>query len=358
MLNDRNPLVDVGASLGSIPVYTNSIGYAQLWNFGVQRELPGGTVLDVHYWGLKGTHLATDASSVGGTVSINLDQLPVQYLALGSQLNQLVANPFAGLGLGGVLSGPQISRQQSLLPYPQYTGVSQLYGEWGDSTYQAGSIQLDKRLSSLLTFSAVYTRSKNINNLRTPLNAYDLSQERGLTAFDAPNNFRLSWVFSIPYGHGRLHGAGINHFANAVLGGWDFNSFVTLLSGFPIGIGRPSINNGHSAKLSNSSISEWFNTSVFSVAQAYVQQFGNVGPVLPDVRTDWTRNVDAVLSKSFPFSVGEKKITAQLRIECFNLFNTPQFAGPNTSVTSASFGQITAQANDPRDLQFAMKILF
>jgi hypothetical protein len=165
-------------------------------------------------------------------------------------------------------------------------------------------------------------------------------------------------VFSIPYGHGRSHGSSINGLANAVLGGWDVNSIVTMLSGFPIGIGRPSENNGQSAKLSNPSINEWFNTSVFSVAQAYVQQFGNVGPVLPDVRTDWTRNVDAVLSKNFPFSVADKKVTAQLRIECFNLFNTPQFNGPNTSVTSAAFGQVTSQYNDPRDLQFALKILF
>jgi hypothetical protein len=65
-----------------------------------------------------------------------------------------------------------------------------------------------------------------------------------------------------------------------------------------------------------------------------------------------------VLSKDFPFSLKDKKITAQLRIECFNLFNTPQFNGPNTSVTSAAFGQVTSQYNDPRDLQFALKILF
>lgn len=354
-LNDRNPLVNVGSSIAT-PVYGASIGYAQMWNFGVQRELPGGMVLDVHYWGNKGTHVATDATTVLGTVSLPLDQLPNQYLALGSQLNQLVANPFAGLGLGGVLAGAQISRQQSLLPYPQYTGISQYFGNWGDSTYQAGSIQVEKRLSSLLTFSAVYTRSKNLDNVRTPLDAYDLHAERGLAAYDIPNNFRLSWVFSIPYGHGRAHGSGLNPIANAVLGGWDFNSFISLFSGAPISISRPSVNNGQSAELNNKSIAEWFNTSDFTTAPAYT--FGNVGPVLPDVRTDWTRNVDAVLSKNFAFAVAEKKVTAQLRIECFNLFNTAQFAAPNGTVTSAAFGQVTTQANDPRDLQFALKFLF
>jgi len=65
-----------------------------------------------------------------------------------------------------------------------------------------------------------------------------------------------------------------------------------------------------------------------------------------------------VLTKNFGFSVRDKQVTAQLRIEAFNLFNTPQFGGPNTSVTSSSFGIVTSQANDPRDLQFALKFVF
>jgi len=222
--------------------------------------------------------------------------------------------------------------------------------------YEAGSIQVEKRLSTTLTFNAVYTRSKSIDDIRSPLDAYDLHAERGLSTFDTPNNLRLSWVYSLPYGHGRAHGANLNKIANAFIGGWDFDSFVTLMSGQPIGISRPSLNNGTSAKLSNPTISEWFNTSVFSVAPAYT--FGNVGPVEPDVRTDWTRNIDAVLVKNFGFAVRAREVTAQFRIESFNLFNVAQFGGPNTTVTSTSFGQVTSQANDPRDLQFALKFVF
>jgi hypothetical protein len=353
--NNRNQLIDVGAGM-TLPEHATDLGYAQVWSFGIQRELPGKIVLDVHYWGAKATHISTDTNSVSSSISLPRDQLPDQDLALGSTLSQLVANPFAGLGLGGVLAGTTISRQQSLLPYPQYTGISQVYAPWGDSMYEAGSIQMEKRLSSTLTFMAVYTRSKSIDDERSPLDAYDLHAERALSTFDTPNNFRLNWVYSIPYGHGRAHGASLNRIANAVIGGWDFNSFVTLMSGQPIGISRPSLNNGTSAKLSSPTIAKWFNTSVFSVAPAYT--FGNVGPVEPDVRTDWTRDVDSVLTKNFGFSVRDKQVTAQLRIEAFNLFNTPQFGGPNTSVTSSSFGIVTSQANDPRDLQFALKFVF
>ena len=48
----------------------------------------------------------------------------------------------------------------------------------------------------------------------------------------------------------------------------------------------------------------------------------------------------------------------QFRVEALNAFNTPQFAGPNTSVTSTAFGQVTAQANSPRQLQFGLKFLW
>jgi hypothetical protein len=339
-----------------LPEHATALGYAQVWSFGIQRELPGKIVLDVHYWGAKATHISTDTNSVSSSISLPRDQLPDQDLALGSTLSQLVANPFAGLGLGGVLAGATISRQQSLLPYPQYTGISQVYGSWGDAEYEAGSIQFEKRMSKTLTFMGVYTRSKNMDNDRTPLDVYNRHVEHGLATFDIPNNFRLSWVYSIPIGRGRSYAANINRFANAVIGGWDFNSFVTLLSGEPVGISRPSLNNGQSAKLSNPTIAKWFNTSDFTVAPAYT--FGNVGPVEPDVRTDWTRNIDSVLSKNFHFAVRDKEVTAQFRIESFNLFNTAQFGGPNTTVTSASFGTVTSQANDPRDLQFALKFLF
>ena len=48
----------------------------------------------------------------------------------------------------------------------------------------------------------------------------------------------------------------------------------------------------------------------------------------------------------------------QARIEAFNVLNRVQFGGPNTSVTSSSFGVVTSQANTPRQLQFGVKVLW
>ena len=157
-------------------------------------------------------------------------------------------------------------------------------------------------------------------------------------------------------GKDRGFGKSWNRFENALLGDWDLSGIVRIQSGQPVAIGRPAVNNGQSAKLDNPTIAEWFNTSVFSNAAPFT--FGNVGPVLPDVRSNGVRNVDAVLAKNIRFSAAEHPITAQFRAEFYNLLNHPQFAAPNGSVTSQSFGQVTAQANNPRDVQLALKISF
>jgi hypothetical protein len=286
----------------------------------------------------------------------SIDQLPDQYLAFGSRLNDLVPNPFYGVIKTGALSGQTISRQQSLLPFPQYTAVQQVYVPAGNSTYEAGTLQVEKRLSATLTFLAVYTRSKAIDDIRTPLDIYNRRLEKGLSTFDTPNQFRLSGVYNIPFGRDRAFGKSLNKVLNAILADWDLNGILTLQSGLPVAIGRPALNNGQSAHLDNPSVYRWFNTSVFSVATPFT--FGNVGPVLPDVRTAPVRNVDIVLVKNFKASLSDHMINIQFRSEFYNLFNHPQFGAPNGTVTSQTFGQVTTLANNPRDIQFALKVLF
>ena len=344
-LNDRDPLVNAGNSLAA-PTYAFRSPYSQTWSMGLQRELPGKLLLDVHYWGNKGTRLLE---------TWNLNQLPDPYLALGNKLNDQVANPFFNVLTSGNLTGSTISRQQSLLPYPQYLGITQNYVQAGNSTYHAGTIQAERRMSSTFTFMAQYTRSKAIDDVRTPLDMYNRKIEKSLSAFDAPNQFVFSGVHQLPFGRGRKFGGGVNKLTDAVLGGWDLSGIIRIQSGQPIGVGR-IVNNGTSARLDNPTIDKWFNTSVFSNTPAFT--YGNVGPVLPDVRTHGLRNIDTVLAKNVAFHVKERKLTLQFRAEFYNLFNHVQFGGPNGSVTSQSFGQVSAQANNPRDIQFGLKLNF
>ncbi len=348
-LNDRNPLVNAGSTIAA-PEHAYTSPYSQTWSFGIQSQLPGQLVVDAHYWGNKATHLYE---------TWNLNQLPDQYLPLGSHLNDQVPNPFYNVITSGTLTTPTVSRRQLLLPFPQYAGdggVTQVFVPAGNANYEAGTIQIERRMSSTLTLLSSYTRSKGIDDIRTPLDTYNRQLERSLSSFDAPNQFLFSGVYALPIGKDRGHGKSWNTFENAFLGDWDLSGIVRVQSGQPIAIGRPAVNNGQSAKLDSPSIYGWFNTSVFSSAPAFT--FGNVGPVLPDVRSNGLRNVDAVLAKNLRFSAREHPISAQFRVEFYNLLNHPQFAAPNGSVTSQSFGQVTSTANNPRDLQIALKISF
>ena len=346
-LNDRDPLANVGQTIAA-PTYGFRNGYSQTWSFGVQRQLPWGLILDAHYWGGKSSRLQT---------SWNINQLPNQYLALGQGLTTQVANPFAGVITGGALAASTISKQQSLLPFPQYTAVTRVFVPAANSTYEAGTLQLEKRLSPDLTFLAVYTRAKSIDDVRTPYDTYNRTLEKSLSSFDAPNQFRFSGVWSIPFGRDRAFGSQLNRVANFFLGGWNLNGIVTLQSGFPVSLASRAINsNGQNARLDNPTIAKWFDTTTFGVAPTYT--FGNVGPVLPDVRNDRTKNVDAVLVKQFALNIGDRIITTQFRSEFYNLFNRPQFGSPNGTITSQQFGQVTSQANSPRDLQFGLKVFF
>lgn len=345
-LNDRNPLANIGTSL-SAPVHAFRDSYSQSWSFGIQRELPRGFVVDVHYWGNKITHLPQ---------SYNIDQLPDQYLSLGTALNQQVPNPFYGYISSGALSVKTISRQQSLLPYPQYTGITQVYGPQAASTYNAGTIQVDKRLSTTLTLLANYTWSKALDNARTPLDNYHREWEKSYSSFSIPHMAHVSAVYAIPYGRSREFGKSSNWLTNAVIGNWDVSTIVSLQSGLPVGVNRPAVMAAGDPKLGHPTIQKWFNTGLFTVAPAYT--YGNVGPYLRDVRTEGMHNVDAVLSKNFDAHLFERTITTTFRFETYNLFNSTQFGFPNTNPTSQSFGQVTSTLNSPRDLQFALKIRF
>ncbi|HTM48040.1 MAG TPA: carboxypeptidase regulatory-like domain-containing protein [Bryobacteraceae bacterium] len=346
--NSRDPLANAGSTI-SVPTHEYQNPYAQTWSLGIQRELPGKLVLDVHYWGGKDTRLLT---------TWNINQLPDEYLALGNRLNDQVPNPFFGAITTGALTSSTISRRQSLLPFPQYSGdngVARVFTPAANSTYQAGTIQVERRLSGTFTFLAAYTRSKAIDDVRNPLDYYNRRLEKSLSAFHAPNQFVLSSVYELPFGRGRAVGSTWGKPADAVLGGWQLSGIVRVQSGFPVSVGR-IVNNGRSARLDNPTIDRWFDTAVFANVPAFT--YGNTGPFLPDVRTDGLRNVDAVMSKSFSISVKDHKITTQFRAEFYNLFNHPQFAAPNGTVSSQSFGQVTNVANAPRDIQFGLKIGF
>jgi hypothetical protein len=99
---------------------------------------------------------------------------------------------------------------------------------------------------------------------------------------------------------------------------------------------------------------KWFNTACFAVPALFTYGTAGrnivIGPAL-DV-------FDGTLQKQFRL---HEAISLNFRLDIFNFFNHPNFnppVGPGRIFsTSPSFGAITS-AQDPRDMQFSLRLAF
>lgn len=347
--NERDPAFNIGYGLSGT-IRDERVGYTQQWSLAVQRQLPKSFVLDLTYWGNKGTGLQW------GT-GFEENWLPDQYLALGSSLYDMVPNPFFGIISSGTLSQKTVARRQLLLPYPQYTSLGRSLPMAASSIYHAFTISAERRMGSF-NLSASYTVAKTIddNSSQTAsdngggiLDMENRRLERSLSPLDVSQRLVFSAIYELPVGRKRAFGSQMNAILDGFIGGWTISGIASEQSGLPVTVGRPD-NNGNSAKLADPSIDRWFNTAVFSPAQPFT--FGTTGRTLPDVRTDGLKSLDLGLFKDF---LAKERFRIQFRTELFNAFNTPNFGYPNGSVISPSFGMVSSQANEPRKVQFGLK---
>ena len=354
-------LTQVGANLQA-PLRNTVVPWSQQWVLNIQRELPGDVTLEVGYVGNRGLQL-----SRGGEGGFSLNQLDPKYMALGSTLNDLVPNPFYGIVTTGVLANPQVSRAQLLRPYPQFTDIHPLFSGGASSFYHALQISFSKRLSRGLQFEGSYVWSKTMDEGTNHQDSYDIRSSRALSSIDIAHRFIIGYLYELPFGHGRKYGTNSNSFVNAVIGGWQLNGITAFQGGTPLTLSATNSsgtfsqtiranNNGKSGKLEGpvqERLNKYFDTTVYSQPAPFT--FGTAGATLPDIRSDGVRNFDISLFKMFDAT---ERLKIQFRIEALNAFNTPRFSGPNTSVTSSSFGVITSQANAPRQMQFGLKLLW
>ncbi|MBI3208967.1 MAG: TonB-dependent receptor [Candidatus Solibacter usitatus] len=354
-------LTQAGANIQA-PVQETLTPYSMQWNFNVQRNLPASVLLEVAYVGTRGLQLSRNDE--GG---LSLNQLDPKYMALGAQLNQTVENPFYASVNSGVLATPRISRAQSLRPYPQFTDVIPLYSTGASSNYHALQVSFNKRFSRGMQFDGSYTWAKSIQEALSHVDSYNVRASRSLADYDIAHRFVIGYIYELPFGRGRRFGAGWDRMTNTVLGGWQINGFTDYQSGTPLSISANNVaglfnsrglanNNGTSAKIGgdiHNRLLRYFDTSVFSQPAAFT--FGNTQPGSPDLRSPGIRNWDLSIFKDFRL---REKMQLQFRAETFNAFNTVRFGSPNTAVTSNQFGQISTQANSPRQIQFGLKLLF
>jgi len=70
-------------------------------------------------------------------------------------------------------------------------------------------------------------------------------------------------------------------------------------------------------------------------------------------RAFWNKSENVTLSKTFTV---KEKLRIDLRGEAFNLFNRTIFGTGSVNLDSATYGTVTNQVIDPRQMQVALKL--
>jgi len=302
--------------------------YIQQWNFGVQRQIGKPRVLEIAYVGSKGTHLID---------SRNIDQ-------------------------------PQPSvNQENPGPNSKFSEIDIIESQ-ANSTYNSLQARLQQRLWQGLSLLASYTYAKSIDDAsgffnttgdpNFPQNSYDLSAERGRSDFDIRQRFTLSYAYDLPFLK-----------RHRWLGGWQSFGVLTVQTGQPFTVALLPDNDNSNTGISqlgfgandrpniagNPTIvsptpQEWFNTAAFATPP--YGSFGNAGrnilsgPGLQAVNVSIVKNI-----------VVSERLNIQLRTEFFNALNHANFNLPDNFLGSPTFGQVVS-AQDPRRIQFAVKLMF
>jgi len=252
---------------------------------------------------------------------------------------------------------------QARRPYVDFGTIS-YNTQNGSSIYHSLQAKLEKTVTDGVWFLTSYTYSKSLTRQEVPAMGGNGFMNVGLSSFDVPQNLTLGVGYILPIGTGRRFLSKMGRVENALLGGWQYQTITNFRSGVPftptiskdvanIGVGsqHPNIVSGTQCTRT-SSLANSFVLSDFTVPNAFT--FGGAGTDI--CRPSYAGEVDMSLFKDFAITERSK---VQFRFEDFNVPNSAYFAGPsNTNIDSSTGGQVTSTVNNPRQLQFALKVVF
>lgn len=336
--------------------------YLQQWNFTIQRQLPGRVVVTTAYTGNRGIKLFG--------MNYDLNQLDPAYYSLGLHLQESVPNPFFGQIRSGSLAGATISRQQSLVPYPDYLQVGTWANHGSASTYHGFQLTVERRFSGGFSTLIAYTNSKLINDSYQPIatgsntlddvraGRFNRRLNRGIDQNDISQRFVGSAIYQLPFFKRKR-----------IVGGWQVNGIATMQTGSPLmvrgasnftGIPYPNLIANPTLPASERSVARWFDTGAFLNPAPYT--IGNAPRTLPDTRGPGMINLNASLFKTFRLT---ERARLDFRAESFNVFNHVNLNDPGVTFTpntqgvnnNAAFGRITT-AMDPRRCQMGLRLVF
>ncbi|MBI4890427.1 MAG: TonB-dependent receptor, partial [Acidobacteria bacterium] len=322
-------------------------GYILSWNFAIQRQLPKNFTLDAAY------------------VANHTVRAPVAYnLNASTALN------------GGAASRPLYAA------YGKNADVNLRYAGFSNN-YNSLQVKVDRRFSNGFMLTTAYTYSKALGSSSEDGGLWNYIQPRRSYArldFDRAQTFVQSYLYQLPFGKGKQwvkEGA-----MSYILGGWQVNGVLTLMTGRPLTFGTTVSANSAGNSLTPDQIgafkvtdiiagpsgtATWFDTSAFAQplnADGKTPHWGSMGR--NNLSGPGLFNIDASLFRSFRIT---ERFRAELRAEATNFTNTPAFGNPNTTVGSADFGKVTGTlagliANQgtggtgSRNIQLGLRILF
>jgi hypothetical protein len=358
----------------------NNQPYVSQWSLDVQRRLPFNTVVSVGYVGNKGTH-------IDNTVELNAPPP-----AVGGNPNSLRPIQSFVDGPGGPVR-----------PLNRLRWLTSDANSW----YHSLQVNAQKRLSRGLQLNFAYTYAKAMGEgygrnegagavQQTYQNPRNRAAEKTRYGFDFRHSAVISFLYEIP-----LVPAFRDNFAKHIFGDWQMNSIIVLRSGLPFTVTQTNTINtieGHvrpdrlkDGKLDHPTVDKWFDPDAFRVVTCaqpgansdvgralnqYLTQFCHYGSAGQGIlEGPGFKNIDFSLLKNIPIT---EKWRVQFRAEIFNLFNTPQFATPNTGLNaSPAFlpttaggafptqvtpsrgpGSISSLVAPMRQMQFGLKVLF
>jgi hypothetical protein len=341
-------------------------GRVQQFNVNLERQIPGNIVVTAGYAGSRSSHILVDGLNLNvGSPS-----------ACGT-----VSGYTLGCGPGGAAFGPKWGAPTFLFPLTIANS-----NDVGRAHYNSFQIKAETKSARHGIYALIgYTYSKTYDSGMPD----GLGTFPGATYFPLPGTSNLDWslsqlnvnhqftasvTYNLPFGKGKAFGSNWNGPVNAVLGNWEVDVIERAISGFPLFVVDSANNsgvnfqwNGNSLnrpdmtcnpKLSHPTLKEWFNTSCFSPAAP-----GELGtaPRAPITGPRFV-NTDMSFIKHFPLPYESMRL--DFRAEFFNMFNHPQFylsggsSGMQDINAPTSFGVVNGTVNNPRVVQFALKLMF
>jgi hypothetical protein len=268
---------------------------------------------------------------------------------------------------------------RALFPkFGRIANVSQ-FSPFNTATYNALQTQLTRRMSGGSLLGVAYTFSKTINYADNSDSGLTWNwvpmwgRNRALAGFDRTHNLQIYGVYELPFGRGKKWAQ--QGVANILAGGWQLNGIVSRMSGTPFTVASSgtSVNAPGNTQTADQVKPEVQILGGHGLGQSYFDpyafapvtdvRFGNTGRNI--LRGPGFFNTDASLFRNFAVT---ERFKLQFRADVFGLTNTPQFANPGATVSSAirnegtirslnGFTEITS-ASGERQFQFALKLMF